>query len=569
MEENESRTNDPAENNVALLYPERRSELLMPAGSLERLKVAVLYGADAVYLGTPDMSLRTKSRFSLEEVKEGITYAHAHGVRVYLTLNLFTHNKDVPKLDDYIETLKDIRPDGVIVADPGVFAYLKKNAPEFNLHISTQANVCSYITVDFWKDAGAELVVMAREVTFNELEEIRERCQDVKIETFVHGAMCMTYSGRCLLSNFMSERGANQGNCANSCRWQYKVHLRLNDGTLKELHLSEENMEMFEFVLEEGYRPGDLLPIEEDSRGSYILNSKDMCMMPKLNDYLRIGIDSLKVEGRNKSPYYIAVVANAYRRAIDDYYADPENWSPREYMKELETVSNRGYTLAFHDGRLKNYAHNYDNTKSMASWEFAGIIREARDDGFVVELKNRLEAGEVMEFLSPITRQTVFLRLYEFQIDGDDETVTVVNAGQKRHIFIPYTAFDRENPDDMRKNFPAYSVIRKEAQLTEEEWQRLKNDKITQKIEMGQAPEDLYQDNVEKLQDKISDELMDRRSKTSRHGVEGCCGRGCNGCLIFWNDPQYEKARQLMAKKKHGEILDRDMREDKIAVSGS
>ncbi|MDI6839066.1 MAG: U32 family peptidase, partial [Rhizobiaceae bacterium] len=281
----------------------RRSELLMPAGSLERLKVAVLYGADAVYMGTPDMSLRTKSQLSLDDVKEGIRFAHEHGVRVYLTLNLFTHNKDVPKVAEYVEILKDVQPDGVIVADPGVFHYLRKHAPELKLHVSTQANVCSWLTVDAWKEQGAELVVLAREVTFSELTEIREKCPDVRLETFVHGAMCMTYSGRCLLSNFMAERGANQGNCANSCRWQYKVHLRLRDGTIKELEINEHNEGLFEFVLEEGARPGELMPIEEDSRGSYILNSKDMCLMPKLDDYLKLGVDSLKVEGRNKSPY--------------------------------------------------------------------------------------------------------------------------------------------------------------------------------------------------------------------------------------------------------------------------
>ena len=544
--------------------PIRRSELLMPAGSLERLKVAVLYGADAVYMGTPDMSLRTKSKFSLEEVKEGIQFAHDHGVRVYLTLNLFTHNKDVPKLDAYIETLKDVRPDGVIVADPGVFQHLKKNAPEFNLHISTQANVCSWITVDFWKDMGAELVVMAREVTYNELCEIREKCPDVKLEAFVHGAMCMTYSGRCLLSNFMAERGSNQGNCANSCRWQYKVHLRLNDGTVKDLTLTEENMEMFEFVLEEGYRPGELMPIVEDSRGSYILNSKDLCLMPKLDDYLKIGVDSLKVEGRNKSPYYVAVVARAYRQAIDDYYRDPENWNPHQYMRELETVGSRGFTIAFHEGRLQNYAHNYENTKTMASWEFAGMIVEHREDGFIVDIKNKLEAGDVLELIPPSPEEeTVFLRLYEFMLVGkENEPVEVVHGGPQYRLFIPFTAFDREDIADVKRKFPPFSVIRKEAMLSEEEWERLKLDKVAQKIELGHVErEGLYQDRLKKLQDAISEETMEKRAKTSRKGVEGCCGRGCNGCLMFWNDPQYAKARDLLAQKKHGEMLDHDGRE--------
>ncbi|MCK5285244.1 MAG: U32 family peptidase C-terminal domain-containing protein [Alphaproteobacteria bacterium] len=540
----------------------KRSELLMPAGSLEKLKVSVLYGADAVYLGTPDMSLRTKSKFSLEDIKEGIIFAHEHNVRIYLTLNLFTHNKDIPKIDAYIETLKDIQPDGVIIADPGVFTYVQECAPELNLHVSTQANVCSWITVDFWKKQGADLVVLAREVTFNELKEIRERCQDVKLETFVHGAMCMTYSGRCLLSNFMAERGANQGNCANSCRWQYKVGLRLNDGSVKELELNEENMELFEFVLEEGHRPGEFMPIEEDSRGSYILNSKDMCMMPKLDDYLRIGIDSLKVEGRNKSPYYMAVVAGAYRRAIDDYYADPKSWNALPYMRELETIGNRGYTLGFHDGRLKNFAHNYENTKAVASWEYGGIIREVKKDGFIIEIKNHIIAGDVLEFLPPNANETVFLRLYEFELIGKKEKLNEVHGGPQHQLWIPFTAFDHEDPDLLKKNFPPFSIIRKETSLTEEEWQRLKLDKLAQKIEIGNTSDSQYYKSVEKLQETIGEELMDKRSKTSRSGVEGCCGRGCNGCLMFWNDSQYEKARALLAKKKHGEMLDRNMREE-------
>jgi putative protease len=233
-----------------------RSELLMPAGSLAKLKTAVLYGADAVYLGTPDMSLRTKAEFTLDQIEEGIEYAHAHNTRVYLTLNLFSHNKDVPKLEEYVATIKDIHPDGVIIADPGVFQYVKQHAPDIPLHISTQSNVCSWLSVDFWKDLGADLCVLAREVSYAELCEIREKCPDIKLETFVHGAMCMTYSGRCLLSNFMAERGANQGNCANSCRWGYKVHLKLRDGSVKEIEIDESNINMFEFLLEEGARPG-------------------------------------------------------------------------------------------------------------------------------------------------------------------------------------------------------------------------------------------------------------------------------------------------------------------------
>ena len=207
----------------------------------------------------------------------------------------------------------------------------------------------------FGKEQGADLCVLAREVSFQELKEIREKCQNIKLEVFVHGAMCMTYSGRCLLSNFMSERGANQGNCAHSCRWNYKLKMRLKDGTIQELEINDQNKDMFEFLLEEEMRPGEFMPFEEDVRGSYILNSKDLNLMPKLDEYLSLGIDSFKIEGRNKSIYYVAIAARAYRMAIDDWYKDPDNWSADKYLTELDTLSNRGYTIAFHEGRLKTF----------------------------------------------------------------------------------------------------------------------------------------------------------------------------------------------------------------------
>jgi putative protease len=540
-----------------------RAELLMPAGSLEKLKVAVLYGADAVYMGTPDMSLRTTSSFTLEEVVEGIEFAHAHGKRVYLTLNLFAHNKDIPKLPEYLDTVRKVKPDGLIVADPGVFAFVKEHAPELEVHISTQANVTSWLTVDYWKKQGASLVVLAREVTYGELCEIREKCPDIKLEAFVHGAMCMTYSGRCMLSNYMAERGANQGNCANSCRWQYKVSLRLNDGTIQDLELTEENMKMFEFLLEEGCRPGELLPIIEDGRGTYILNSKDLCLMPKLDDYLKIGVNSLKVEGRGKSPYYVAVVARAYRQAIDDYYKDPENWRPNEYMRELETVGNRGYTIAFHEGRLKNYAHNYENTRTLAEWKLGGVIREVTEDSFIVEVKNKLSAGDVMEFISPYDREIIRLRLYEYEYADNGKKVETVNAGPQRKIRIPFSAFDLENPSKLKENLPPLSMIRIENALTEEAWNRLKLDYTASKIENGTGVEAMYWKRQKDLQNSIdSDALMERTIKSPRFGIEGCCGKGCNGCLMFWHDPSYEKARKLLAQKKQGEMFDKDMIEE-------
>lgn len=544
----------------------KRSELLMPAGNLDKLKVAVLYGADAIYMGTPDMSLRTKAEFTLEQVVEGIEFAHAHGKRVYLTLNLFSHNKDVPKLAEYAETIREISPDGLIIADPGVFQFMKEAVPHIPLHISTQSNVCSWLTVKFWEQQGAELCVMAREVSFPELTEIREKCPDIKLEAFIHGAMCMTYSGRCLLSNFMAERGANQGNCANSCRWHYKVHVRLKDGKTHELAITDENKDLFEFLLEEDQRPGELMPIEEDERGSYILNSKDMCMMPVLDDYLRIGVDSLKVEGRNKSLYYVALVARTYRAAIDAWYADPEGWDPKPYMDELRNVANRGYTMAFHHGRLSNYSHNYEDTQAIGEWEFAGMITEVREDAFILQVKNRIIAGDVLEFLPPdATAETVLLRIYEFE-DADKGTLTEkVSGGPQTRVRIPFSLFDQEALESLKERIPPMTIVRKETPLTQKQWDRIRLDKTGMRIEMegrvdADAVDRLYARQRAKLIESREAGQKDVKFKTARLGIEGCCGRGCNGCMIFWNDPEFEKARALMAKKKQGEMLERDAR---------
>ena len=542
----------------AATSPMKRSELLMPAGNLRKLKLAILYGADAVYLGTPDMSLRTKSEFSLEEVIVGVAFCHAHGRRAYLTLNLFSHNKDIEKLDEYIDTVRKVRPDGLIIADPGVFQYVKDRAPELPLHISTQNNICSWLSVKFWQDQGAELCVLAREVSFSELKEIREKCPDIKLEAFVHGAMCMTYSGRCLLSNFMAERGANQGNCANSCRWNYTFRMRLKDGTVQDLQITDDNADMFEFLLEEGCRPGELMPIEEDARGSYILNSKDLCIMPKLNEYLQIGVDSLKVEGRGKSEYYCAIVARAYRMAIDDYYADPENWDPKPYMRELEAVGNRGYTLAFHEGRLTNYAHNYEHTASLAQWEYAGVVTEVTADAFLVEVKNKLVAGEVLEFVSPIARETVLLRVYDFEDAATGKRNEVVQGSTKTVIRLPFTLFDHEEIDDLKARFPQYSVLRKERALSEEQWNRVRFDKLTQGLEIsGKENPKAYAKRRDALAKSIEQDGNERRFKTNRVGVEGCCGKGCNGCMIFWQDDQYARAREVLTKRKQGQQLSR------------
>ncbi len=527
-----------------------RSELLMPAGSLSRLKTALLYGADAVYAGTPDLSLRTHSDFPLEDLCEGIEFTHALGKRIYLTLNLFTHNKDIAKLPTFIQSLRDLKPDGVIVSDPGVFQYLKDEAPELERHLSTQANISSWLTVDYWRKQGASLCVMAREVSFAELTEIRLRCPDIKLETFVHGAICMTYSGRCLLSNYMAERGSNQGSCAHSCRWKYNLKVQAPDGSEGVIEINDQNKSEFQFFLEEEFRRGELYTIEEDDRGSYILNARDLCLMPRLNEYLALGIDSLKVEGRNKNEYYVAVVARAYRAAIDAYYADPERWDPAPFLSELYTVKARGHTLGFHEGRLTNLSHDYNNGQSLSDFEFAGFIREWQSDALILEVRNRLCEGDVLEFLPPHAALTgealtidnqelgcIRLRAYAFEDAATGERKARVSAGQGQAIRIPLSLFHNENLPALRARLPVGSVARKRSPLSAEDVQRLASMRVAHQVEVGLLPADAL----------LSSSPRPKADRPPpRLGAEGCCGLGCNGCLPFWSEPKYQKAREKL-----------------------
>lgn len=541
----------------------KKPELLLPAGNLERLKTAILYGADAVYCGTPDMSLRVKSSFSLEELVEGIDYAHSKGKKVYLTLNLFSHNKDIEKLPQFIETVKAVNPDGLIISDPGVFQFVKEHAPDLELHISTQANVCSWLTVDFWQKQGASLVVMAREVSFEELAEIRKKCPDIKIETFIHGSMCMTYSGRCLLSNFMAERGANQGSCAHSCRWGYKLKIKLKDNTEHEIEINEDNKDLFDFFLEEEIRPGELMPFEEDVHGSYILNSKDLCLLPKLDEYIKIGLDSFKVEGRNKTEFYAGSVARVYRSAIDDYIKSPETWNADDYMDEINAVANRGYTLAFHEGRLTNLAHDYESTGSTSFYEYASRVIDWDGDNLIVEGKNRLDAGDVLEFLSPFQREPILLRIYEFKKvrqnpEGqyfDLEVSDKLHAGQRPLYKIPASDFHLISPEKLKELLVPLTLVRKEKMNIESEKLKVESRQMSHQLEGGDIKQEKYENKRKKYFTAldIADEKI--APKTPRIGVDGCCGKGCNGCLIFWHDDKYAKAREILKTKKMGEML--------------
>lgn len=457
-----------------------RSELLMPAGSLNKLKTAFLYGADAVYAGLPDLSLRVQSKFTIEELVEGVKFAHDRGKRIYLTLNLFSHNRDIEKLPKFLETIRQVNPDGVIAGDPGVFSYLRKNAPELPLHVSTQANVCSWLTVDYWKEQGAKMCVLGREVTFKELCEIRDKCEDIKLEIFVHGAMCMSYSGRCLISNFLAGRSANQGKCAHSCRWHYHLRVKLKDGLEKVIEINDSNKDLFDMFVEEEMRPGEYLPVEEDDRGGYIFNSKDMCLMPKLNEILKIGVDSLKIEGRNKSEYYAATTARAYRQAMDAWKNDADNWKPDEYMKELYPLQNRGFTLGFYEGELKNISHNYDATRTVGNWVFAGIVREWQGDDLIMEARNSIDQGDFIEFLVPDSLDIIKVKLDELEDDYTAAKKVRVSAGQGAAIRIPASVLqsgvvansDGETPvnysvDELKQKLPPFVVARKEIVLNE------------------------------------------------------------------------------------------------------
>ena len=356
----------------------KKPELLAPAGNLEKMKMAVLYGADAVYLGGKAFGLRAfGGNFTYEELKEAVDFAHARGRKVYVTVNIFPHNSDIEKMPDYLRYLQEINVDALLVADLGVFMLCRKLIPDMELHISTQANNTNWATVNAWKELGAKRVVLAREMSLNEIREIRAKC-DVDLEMFMHGAMCISYSGRCLLSNYFTGRDSNRGSCAQSCRWKY--------------------------ALVEETRPGKYFPIEEDDRGTYIMNSKDMCLMPHIKDVIESGVDSLKIEGRMKSVHYAASVTKAYRLAIDNYFADPENFTVKqEWMDELEKVSHRAYTTGFYYHQPDADDQIYGKTSYDQTSDFVGLVRsyDAATGYAVVEQRNNMKVGQEIEVFQP------------------------------------------------------------------------------------------------------------------------------------------------------------------------
>ena len=411
---------------------EKKPELLAPAGTLEKLKMALAFGADAVYLGGKAYGLRALGgNFTQDELREAVAYAHARAAKVYVTVNIFPHNADLNGLPDYLRFLQEIQVDGLLVADLGVFMMVKEVAPQLSLHISTQANNTNWRTVCEWQKLGAQRVVLARELSLQEIREIRQHT-DVELEMFVHGAMCISYSGRCLLSSYFTGRDANRGSCAQCCRWKY--------------------------ALVEETRPGQYFPIAEDERGTYIMNSKDLCLLPYLPEVMACGVDSLKIEGRMKSVHYAASVTKAYRAAIDSYVKDPQNFVVRqEWREELAKVSHRPYTTGFAFGRPTAEDQVYGTSSYEQNSDFVGLVRDydAATGYALVEQRNNMKCGQELEIFPPQGdgwRQ----ELRDMQ-DEDGEPITVAPHPQQLvHIRMarpvePWTILRRDIGNDMEK----------------------------------------------------------------------------------------------------------------------
>ena len=386
----------------------KKIELLAPAGDINKLKTAVEYGADAVYLGGESFGLRKASKnFSMEDIKWATDYLHERGKKIHVTLNIIPHDKDIEGVEEYIKDLYDIGVDALIVADPGMFMKVKEVAKDFPIHISTQGSVTNQETVKFWQKLGAERVVMARELSLKEVSDIIKEVGDsIEIETFAHGAMCMSYSGRCLLSNYMTGRDANMGDCAQPCRYKY--------------HLVEEK------------RPGEYFPIEEHDEGTFIMNSKDLCMIEHIDDMIKAGIASLKIEGRVKSEYYLATVIRSYRMAIDAYYADPKNYKYDPYLlEEIKKVSHRDFTTGFFYGKANENSQVYKDNSYIRGYDFVGLVLDYDEENKIatVEQRNRVFVGEDIEIFGPGIKH--FDYKIEKMLDDKDREIDVANKAKQ------------------------------------------------------------------------------------------------------------------------------------------
>ena len=383
-----------------------RPELLAPAGDMEKLKIAITYGADAVYLGGKEFGLRAfAGNFSLEEIAVGLEFAHARRAKVYVAVNIFPHNEDLGGLPEYLRKLHALGVDGVIVADPGVFSLVKTYAPSLPIHLSTQANTTNWAAAKFWREQGVERIVLARELSLEEVREIRDKAE-VDLEIFVHGAMCISYSGRCLLSNYMANRDSNRGQCAQACRWQY--------------------------ALMEEKRPGQYFPIEEDERGAYIFNSQDLCLLEHIPEIMNSGAVSLKIEGRMKSVHYVATVVRTYREALDSYLANPAEFHCKpEWKREIAKVSHREYTTGFYLGNPSGEEASFLSSAYVRSCDFIGLVKgyDAGKGVALIEQRNRFAVGEEVEILGP--KGVLFSQTIEEMQAEDGQEISVAPHPQQ------------------------------------------------------------------------------------------------------------------------------------------
>jgi len=398
----------------------KKPELLAPAGSFEKAKVAFEYGADAIYCGTSKLSLRSRVDIDDNELARIIEYAHSINKKVYVPLNIYARDNMYEDIKAQVEMLDKINADGVIVSDGGVVEAVKEIAPNLEIHISTQANTVSYHTSKFWYNNGAKRIILARELNKEEIKEImKNKPEDLEIEMFIHGAICYGYSGRCHLSDFLAGRGANLGDCAQSCRWAYNLYL------------------------EEKNNPGLMMPVEQDEHGTYILSSKDMCLIKELPEVIEMGVDSLKIEGRLKTEYYLATIINTYRTAIDDYIRDSENYDYTKYLNELEKTKTRGLTTFYFNDKNNKDFQEYEGKQYNPNYEFGGKVQEYGIEKSIIEIKNRLQVGDVLELIIPnkieVHRFTID-KLWDAETDEEIEFVNPGKEGQKVKLQIPVEA---------------------------------------------------------------------------------------------------------------------------------
>lgn len=357
----------------------KKPELLIPARGPEEFDIALSFGADAVYLGGETLSLRSGARnFSFEEIRDAVKKAHHRGKKVYVTANIFAHNEDIREAETYFHKIREAAPDALLISDPGIFSLCREICPEIDIHISTQANNTNYRTLLFWRSLGAKRVVLARELSLKEIREIKDKIPpDLEIEAFVHGAMCISYSGRCLLSNYFTGRDANHGECTHPCRWKY--------------------------ALMEETRPGQYLPVEEGEKGTYIFNSKDLCMVEHIPELIEAGIDSLKVEGRMKTALYVAAAARTYRRALDDYFLSPELYRENLgwYREEIQKCTLRGFSTGFYYGRPKEDAQIYEGSTYIQEYVYLGFVEDIIDGRALIHQKNKFSTGDSVEIMKP------------------------------------------------------------------------------------------------------------------------------------------------------------------------